>query len=243
VPVLIEPDTPPPTNPNDPVRVSELGADQWYVVESSVPIIVISSPIGIVDIELSAGPIRVRGKFADGNGQIETRTYSQPYLAFVTPAAKGVTEIIVYPGGATQESDLLRQMLTVMGPQPPPIVEPILPDIPVVDPVAPGKIQVVIIEDPSDRANIPAAQISIMDGQRVRQYVQSHGTDPADSNFRLLSLRQDVSQQPAWIKDAFSVDRPSLPYLVIVKGTQMIHGPLPPTMEDTMDLLTTHGGI
>lgn len=79
VPVLIEPDTPPPTNPNDPVRVSELGADQWYVVESSVPIIVISSPIGIVDIELSAGPIRFVADL-----QMETgRSRPEPTLSHI----------------------------------------------------------------------------------------------------------------------------------------------------------------
>jgi len=93
-PVLVEPDNTPV--PSSEV-ISTLAADQWYVIESAIELIALQSPEGIVDIESTAGQIKVRGQFVDGSGKIETRTYSSPFVYFVTAKTAGKTELILIP--------------------------------------------------------------------------------------------------------------------------------------------------
>lgn len=123
MPVLVEPNEPTPQPlPGPPLPISIISGDQWYVIESSVPLIVLASPDGFVSIEPSEGPIKVRGVFADGTGKVETRTFSQPYVYFVNAKASGKVELLVIPQGVTSEADIIRQPLTVtVGPRPPPI--------------------------------------------------------------------------------------------------------------------------
>jgi hypothetical protein len=101
-PVLVEPDNTPV--PSSEV-ISTLAADQWYVVESVGEVIALQSPEGIVGYSShTSGPIKVRGMFVDGTGKIETRTYSSPYVYFVTAKTSGKTELILIPIGVTAQA-------------------------------------------------------------------------------------------------------------------------------------------
>jgi hypothetical protein len=67
--------------------------------------------------------VKVRGKFADGTGKIETRVFSSKYLYFVNALKQGKIEILVFtPQVVTEEKDIPRFPLNVMGiaPIPPP---------------------------------------------------------------------------------------------------------------------------
>lgn len=133
VPVLTEDDipaedtTPEPKPPRTPKFVSELAEDVWLVIESPDPLVITSSPLGHVTIQPEEGPLKMRGKFADGTGGVETRTYVSKYLYSVNAVKPGTIEIIVFnPNGVTEEKDILRYTLHVMGvtPIPPPEPEP-----------------------------------------------------------------------------------------------------------------------
>ena len=240
-PVLTEPDSPPP--PPNPKVIDTLKADEWYVVESTVELIALQSPGGFVSIDVDAGPITLRGRFADGNGKVERRKYSSPYVYTVTGEKAGKLELILIPVGVAHESDIVRQVLTVsgQGPQPPP--DPVDPIVDPVDPITPAKLQVVIIEDPALRGSLPADQIAAMDGAEVRDYCKTHCVlTNGTPDFRKLSLRQDVSGQPEWIKTAFAEPRSVLPFLVILTPTKTISGPLPATVAETMAMLKKYGG-
>ena len=157
IPVLDEVDVPeedhpsPPPRPHrGPVPVTELSEDTWYVIESSVPLIVISSPTGHVAVQADEGPVRVRGKFADGTGKTETRTFSSKHLYFINALKPGSIELLVIPAGVLTEADILRQTLTVMGqsPQPPPDPKPEpKPDPDPTPTPASDKICIEIVED------------------------------------------------------------------------------------------------
>jgi len=245
VPVLVEPDTPPEPVPASEA-ISTLKPDEWYVVESTRELIVLSSPAGVVDIESAAGPIKVRGLFADGTGKIETRGYRAAFVYFITASSPGKVELILIPAGVSTETDIVRQVLTVsgIGPNPPPVVDPVVPVDPIVPPTPTvGKLKLMILEDPSQRASLPASQVAVLTGQTLREYAKSHctATDGA-ADFRMLSVRQDVSNQAAWIKAAFAEPRASLPFLVVSNGTSGFAGPLPATVAETMTLLQRYGG-
>jgi len=62
---------------SSPVTIAEvvdvLRPEEWYLVESERELIVLSSPVGVVAIEPLAGPMVFRGRFAGGDGKVETR--------------------------------------------------------------------------------------------------------------------------------------------------------------------------
>lgn len=247
LPVNVEPNPQPrPIDPTEPRAVDTIRADEWYVVESSVELIALQSPGGFVTIDSDAGPITLRGKFADGSGKIEKRKYSSPYVYSVSGVKAGKFELVLVPIGVTLETAIVRQVLTVADgtkPNPPPDPGPGPKPEPAPDPVAPTKIQFVIIEDPTLRATLPPEQIAIMDGGEVREYSKTHCTiTDGTPDKRVLSLRQDVSGQPAWIREAFAEPRTSVPWLVIVTPTKRISGALPATVAETLTLLKTYGG-
>ncbi len=228
------------------VIVDTLGESEWFIVDSDQPLIVLASPVGIVGVEPLTGPMTFRGKFP-GSTRFETRTFQGPYLFAVTAEQTGKAELIVVDP-ATLE--VVRQVLTVsgIGPNPPPIVDPPVIDPPVVDPPTPpvpiGKLQVIIIEDPAQHASLPASQIAVLDGQAVREYLNTHCTvTDGTPDRRILSVRQVVTAKSApWLQEAFAVPRESLPWIVILRGSKTISGPLPETVDETMALLRTYGG-
>lgn len=244
IPVLVEPDSPPPVQDSSPV--STLKPDEFLVIESTVELIIRIFPEGHIAVEAMAGPVKVRARFADGTGKIETREYRTAFVYFLTSEKAGIVGIDLIPVGAVLEKDIERHVLTVSDgtqPIPPPGPGPVPVDPVIPTPITPTKLQVVIIEDPAQRATIPAEKIIIMDGAEIRDYCKTHcsvtGTTP---DRRVLSLRQDVSNQPQWIKDACAEPRTSTPWIVILTPTQKISGPLPATVADTMTLLRKYGG-
>lgn len=245
VPILDQKDVPtedlPTPPPQTPKFISELSEETWLVIESPSPIVVTSSPLGHVNVQPEEGPVKVRGKFADGTGRIETRVFSSKHLYFVNAAKPGKVEILIYiPDSSKEEKDILRYTLNVMGVMPNPPPDPVIPAP--VDPVTPtAKLQIVIIEDPG--VTLPASQIAAKDGQALRDYAESHCSKTDGSpDIRKLSLRQDVSSQPEWVKKAFAEPRSSVPFLVVSNGTSGAALPFPLTIEETLTILKKYGG-
>lgn len=166
VPVLNEDQVPPedhpapPPKPNvGPVPVTKLSDDTWYVIESPVKLIILHSPSGHVQVDPDEGPVKIRGKFADGTGKNEVRTYSSKFVYSVSAIKAGQIELLIFPVGVQQESEVLRQSLTIMGlePNPPPKPDPPKPDPgpkpdprPMPDPPS-ESILIEVIEDPMAR--------------------------------------------------------------------------------------------
>lgn len=116
-----------------PIKVLEaakpidLTADALYVVEADTPHVLIASPQGTVTVTEEAGPIRIRAKFADGAGKVETRTFKGKQVWIVEPAKSGTVELLAIPTGLKAESEIVRRTVTVQagqGPQPPPEPKP-----------------------------------------------------------------------------------------------------------------------
>lgn len=102
-----------------------LSGETVYVIPHDEPFLLFASPATLVTITRETGPIKIRGKFLDSKGKVETRTYTQKFLAIVeaAPGAKGRAELIAVPAGITDETKAERQAVDVdagQGPQPPP---------------------------------------------------------------------------------------------------------------------------
>jgi hypothetical protein len=111
---------PAPTPSPTPNAVTSLAADQLYVIDSDVVCIVLTSPAGIVSVTEDSGPVKIRGKFVDGAGKAESRSYKGKAVYTVEAVASGRVELLIIPvGGAA--GDVIRRTLDVTaGHEPPP---------------------------------------------------------------------------------------------------------------------------
>lgn len=243
VPAIRLPLQPQPVGPPAPQPVTVLAEDHWYVIESDVPLIVLASRVGYVSITPDKGPLRVKGKFADGTGKVETRSYTGEYLFLVEAVAKGEVELLVVPVGAQDESVVLRRTLSVMGARPPP--KPVDPDVdPVpVDPTF-GPLTITIIEETAARSTLPSSQLVTLTGAKLREYANSHCSKAEDGtpNLRLLDADADVSKDPKWLREAFAEPRASVPWIVVSNSFAGFSGPLPLDEQQTIELLQKYGG-
>jgi hypothetical protein len=149
---------PAPTPAPTPGAATSLAADQLYVIDSDIPCIVLTSPTGIVLVTEDSGPVKIRGKFVDGTGKAESRSYKGKAVYTVEAIASGRVELLIVPiGGAV--GDVIRRTLDVtvgQGPQPPPKPTP-TPD-PAPMPVALWGF--VIIEETADAVAARGALIA-----------------------------------------------------------------------------------
>lgn len=137
-PEVVPTDTSPAPKPV-PGAVAKLTGDMLYVVPSESPFLLFASPVDKVTITREAGPIKIRGRFLDGNGKTETRTYSAKHVAIIEASGTGRVELIAVPGGAVDEKEAVRLAIDVdvQGSQPPPKPDPIpepKPKPPPIDP-------------------------------------------------------------------------------------------------------------
>lgn len=119
-PVVIFPAAPIPAPvPPTPGAATKLGTDQLFVFRSNAKCIVLASPQGIVKVSNDPGPLRIRAKFTDGDGNYQTKNYVEKYVFTVEGVMQGQVELIIVPEGAT-DADVIRKPLEVTsGPAPP----------------------------------------------------------------------------------------------------------------------------
>jgi hypothetical protein len=228
-------DSPRPV-PGDPKLISTLSVEDWYVVEADVELIALQSPNSVLDIEPAHGPITVRGKFADGTGKIETRTYTSNYVYFVTAMAKGKTELILIPLGVQMESEIVRQELTVTdgtAPNPPPN-DDVNPDPPKPEPPQPKAkhVRLAIVEDTLNRS-IDTAMVL----ERVTGW---NAFFDAGNQYRLYDLTTGEKNGQRAIRDAGSTPVPSLVVYNMETDEVVKVAPLPKTFDELVKMV---GGI
>lgn len=134
-----------------PVPVSALSEDTWYVIEAAVPLIILHSPAGCVSVSHEEGPVKILGKFADGTGKIETRTFASKNLYFINALKPGTIELLIIPIGVQAETEIIRQPLVVMGTAPRPGPDPKPEPKPDPPPPNSGKVSIAIVEDVLNR--------------------------------------------------------------------------------------------
>lgn len=248
-PVLVEPDNPAPVpqpEPNPtPSVISKLKLNQWYVIESSVPITVLSSPEEVVSVESSTGPIKVRGEFVDGNGKVEIRTYNQPYVVFVSAIKSGNTELIIIPEGFKLKEDIVRQKLTVsgVGPNPPPTPDPVDPVDPT--PVPVSTFRVIFVKESGQ--TLPIGQSAVPGAKSIRDYLATKTTPEGGLvGWREYDPDQLVVNEQPIMKSLWDTVKPKLlptPCMVIEVNGKATLMPFPKSVDNCLETLKKYGGV
>lgn len=218
--------------------VSKLAADEWYIVDSDLPLIVLASPEGVVTVTEDAGPLKLRGKFADGAGKVETRTYKGKHIFTVEAVHTGKVELLLVPVGGDAKS-VIRRTLEVTGARPPP--EPI-PD-PKPDPKpAPyvGKFSMVVIEETEMAANNRGAFFA---DKELRDYLATklNGKPRIADKDVVDSTGQPPKDLAPYLNHAKGKGLPQL-YLIAPDGAVLYEGNLPKTPAELIALVKKVGG-
>lgn len=149
---------PVPTVPTPgPDSALALSSEMMFVVDSDVPFLIFASPRNIVSIEKIDGPLKIRGKFAGGNGQSETRSFQGKHLAIVEARGTGKVELLIIPASAKTEADSILRILDVnfdTKPQPPPNPRP----DPRPDPIKAASVWIIVVEEASVPRSIQTAK-------------------------------------------------------------------------------------
>lgn len=237
VPVLVQPPDEPVPAEMRATPVSELKSDEWYIITASIPLIVLHSPDEFVGIAVESGPMKFRGKFADGLGKTETRTYSEPYIYVVEAKKVGKIELILIPTGVTEAKSIIRHTLTIsgIGPNPPtPIPVPVPPEpTPVpVPPTPPTGIRVLLLYD---ELNTSREQLNALNSTEIISWMDEN-TVKADGLAewrkwdRTSISKPDMldKETPVWqtLWKNISANLPSGNLLIVVADTKVHAHPL-----------------
>lgn len=206
--------------------VDTIRAEEWYIVESESELICLTSPVDVLEVESLGGPMTFRGRFAGGEGKIETRKFSGPYLYAVTATQAGKAELIVVPVGVASADQVQRVVLTVEGARPPPPKPDPEPE-PEPQPVA-QHVSLAIVEDTMNRS--PDTAI-LMNGLVAWTEFVDSGND-----WRAYDLTTRESRGKKAIEDLNGVS----PGIVIYDketGRVMHNGPMPETIAQLKSLI------
>jgi len=238
VPAVVAPDVP-------PQAVGTLKADEFYVIESDVELIVRQFPVGLIDVESSAGPIRVRGKFSDGSGKVETRDYRRGYIYFLTAVSSGTAGVDLIPVGVLQESSIIRHVLSVDGtaPKPPPGPGP----DPTPDPKPPQPVtsfRAIFVKESGDTLN--PQQTAIPAAKAIRDYLIAKTTPEGGvAGWREYDPQQTTTNEQATMKALWEAVKSKLlpaPCLVIEVNGHATVMPFPANVDETLKTLKKYGG-
>ena len=241
-PVLVEPDTTPV--PSSEV-ISTIRADEWYIVESTVELIALQSPGGLVTIDCDNGPVMLRGKFADGTGKIERRKYTSPFVYSVSGVKAGTFELILIPTGVALESAIVRQCLTVEDgtkpippPGPGPGPEPPTPPSPVTS------FRVIFVKESG--STLPANQTAIPGAKAIRDYLTAKTTpENGLAGWREYDPQQSTANEQPTMKALWAAVQPKLlpaPCLIIEVNGKATVMPFPANVADAVETLKKAGG-
>lgn len=231
------PDPKPTPDPKPVPSATTLGAESLYVVQSDAPFLLFASPSGLVSVTREAGPLRVRGKFIDGGGRVETRTLTGKHIAIIEATGTGKVELIAVAVGSADEKEATRRAIEVdsgKGPQPPPdvIPEP-KPKPPVVDPEpkpkpAPkGPYFFVTVSETSART---PAESKVLNDVAYWQSLRKSGHD-----FRHYDKDDSTAEAGGYTKVYSALG--SCLVIVTADGTLVRKVPLPKTVADITALL------
>lgn len=229
-----------------PAAITELTEESIFVIEADVPCIVLASRTGFVAVTPETGPLRIRGKFADGT-KVETRAYTAKHLWIIDAVAKGEVELLIVPNGAKAENEVVRRTLIVSGsgPRPPTPPTPIPDPIPTPTPTPniAGKRMLVVYES-KDLTKLLPTQIALMSSSALRAYLNTHceKSSKGHPEYNFWDKDVDLTNASAVWKNAMALPRDSLPWLYVSNGTTGYSGPLPKTEEELMPILKKYLG-
>ncbi len=98
------------------------------------------------------------------------------------------------------------------------------------------KFSVVIVEETEERINLPRSQLTAMRSIKWLKYVEEK-----EGQWRKIDKDADVTGDEQWVQDALTVERDSLPWLLIATPDGGTSEPMPADLDAFLEVLKSHG--
>lgn len=119
---------------------------------------------------------------------------------------------------------------TPPGPTPDPVPPVVVDEKPLID--ADG-LHVLIVEEVDDRRSLSRDQLAVLTSSTLRGWFTDH-----KAAWKVWDQHMDTTHEPEKWQAAMKLPRASLPWLIVsCKGKSNFSGPLPATIDATMDVL------
>jgi len=236
-----------PVPPVDPRTVTTLTANELYVVESQIELMLRTFGDGAVKIFETPGPKVIPAKFAGGGGVFEVREFTYPFLYILTAAKSGTVATDFIPSGLEKknEAKITRQILTITtAPQPPPKPEPKpdpkpqpVPPTPEPEPTPPAPVtyeyvRLVIVEDSLNRS--PETALT-MNGLVTWAKFLDGGHE-----YRIYDKSTKEKKGKQAIEDTGVIPYPAYVLYDRQTGSAITTGALPPTFSELKAIINLH---
>lgn len=116
-------------------------------------------------------------------------------------------------------------------------------------PVPGGKLWVCMVEETSQRSQLPPAQLNALMSTDVRDYLNSHcDRENGTATWRLFDKDQDLTNESKEWQDEFNVLKKETPPAIAIGSDKMIRSkwakpqPLPKDTDSLLKLLKKYGG-
>lgn len=121
-------------------------------------------------------------------------------------------------------------------------VLPIVPDR--LDPIPGDGFRVLVVYESEQLKDYPRAQVDALYSSDVRAYLDAKCVAGQSGwpDYRILDKDADLSLDATWWQEAMKRPRQSLPWIVVDSPQGGFEGPLPVTVDATLELLKKYGG-
>ena len=220
---------------DEPHPIGTVRREEFYILQSESPLLVVASPPELVEITHEQGPMMARGKFAGSDGKTETRMLLGNHLYFVDAVKSGSVELIVIPVGAENADQIHRQLVEVQaGPRPPPEAEPVDDDqIPVDDT---GGFRVLLLLD--ETADVDT--LTAVDSLQTIKWLDANTDDWRRWDRSTAETEGELDkEEPVWrrIWQAAEPSLPEGPQLLVIQGKTITVRPLTSQIVQELEVL------
>ncbi len=232
-PVVVPKDMPGP--------IATLSAGDWFVVQSDEDVQLLASPPGVVSITAEAGPIRIRGKFADSKG-VETRVYGKKQVFIVERLldenkvpVPGTVELLLVPRGKVER----RLVDDGSGPRPPPDPGP-KPRPKPPEPVSSFRVFIVF----ESATTLTTAQKAVVTGVKVEEWLDKNCTGGANGwRRRDKDSPGETDREMAALWKAIQLEITAVPCVAVEVNKSVEIIPLGATPDEMIATLKKYKGV
>lgn len=221
-----------------PIRLTE---DAIYVADFDQDGAFRVHPRGRVKVDKIAGPVRfARTKFADGNGGLESRTYTGKWVYQLEAVASGPVEIDFVPFGLKTETEIKTTTVEV-------VAGKVVPEPKPVDPITPVVVttfRVILIHESSK--TLTPAQTGVLYSKNVADWLNAHCTkDDVTPGWRRYDKDIDAANDYPVIKALWTAVKPqvtAVPCVAVEVNGKVDIIPFPMSEKDALDTLKRYAG-
>lgn len=115
--------------------------------------------------------------------------------------------------------------------------------VPISAPIADAGFRILIVEESSQRRDLPASQAAIFSSAELSDYAKAKCVSvDGVPEFRIYDPDVVLTNESDVWRKALAIERKSLPWLIVSDGRRGFSGPLPLTLDETMAIVKRYGG-